>query len=440
MPSPDLSLYHGSTPLANKVAGHQNVMSDESGSLVIKPALPREIAFYHMLGSAPRSSALAQLKPFVAQFYGTLRLEGQLDGLGGISKEGIKVGEVPESIVLENLAHNYTRPCVLDAKLGTELHAPDASEEKRARMEKQARETTSHATGLRLTGCQIWHAPTSSYILTPKSYGKSLTPSSLPAGIIRFFPLPTDKLASLVLPLSPSSDNASTPSTGGGVSHLPLTPADPASLEKLTAPGPSGSSEKVPGPDSPTEPVEYTSHAIPPALLLRLLSAIDGKMAELEHVISRLEARFIGASALLVYEGDPERLEDALNRYDERQKALSVAAQGRGPGQSVKDADLEGDDEEEEEEEEEEDDELEDDYDSSTSSDDDSQDGQRADARRARRCPPFTLKMIDFAHTRLVQGEGRDEGVLLGLRTLRGLIQGRIGQVNADMGRQGASP
>ena len=133
-----------------------------------------------MLGSAPRSSTLAQLKPFVAQFYGTLRLEGQLDPSGGISKEGLKT-DVPEvspaqeytkprgadhlfvwisliatqSIVLENLAHNYTRPCVLDAKLGTELYDPDASAEKKARMEKQAKETTSHETGLRLTGCQV---------------------------------------------------------------------------------------------------------------------------------------------------------------------------------------------------------------------------------------------------------------------------------------------
>lgn len=60
-----------------------------------------------------------------------------------------------KSVVLENLAHAYTRPCILDAKLGTVLYSPEATEEKRARMDKQARETTSHETGLRLTGCQV---------------------------------------------------------------------------------------------------------------------------------------------------------------------------------------------------------------------------------------------------------------------------------------------
>jgi 1D-myo-inositol-tetrakisphosphate 5-kinase/inositol-polyphosphate multikinase len=34
-----LSIARASTPLANQVAGHQNVMSDESGSLVIKVTL-----------------------------------------------------------------------------------------------------------------------------------------------------------------------------------------------------------------------------------------------------------------------------------------------------------------------------------------------------------------------------------------------------------------
>ncbi|TYJ52526.1 hypothetical protein B9479_006886, partial [Cryptococcus floricola] len=42
----------------------------------------------------------------------------------------------------------------MDAKLGTVLFGPDASEEKRKRMDKQAHETTTHETGLRLTGCQ----------------------------------------------------------------------------------------------------------------------------------------------------------------------------------------------------------------------------------------------------------------------------------------------
>jgi 1D-myo-inositol-tetrakisphosphate 5-kinase/inositol-polyphosphate multikinase len=43
----------------------------------------------------------------------------------------------------------------MDAKLGTVLYELGATEEKKAKMEKQARETTIGRTGLRLTGCQV---------------------------------------------------------------------------------------------------------------------------------------------------------------------------------------------------------------------------------------------------------------------------------------------
>jgi len=58
--------------------------------------LPREIAFYHLLNSALRSAPVYKLKPLVPQFFGTLRLEGRVDGEGGITAEGLKPDEVPE--------------------------------------------------------------------------------------------------------------------------------------------------------------------------------------------------------------------------------------------------------------------------------------------------------------------------------------------------------
>ena len=59
------------------------------------------------------------------------------------------------SIVLENLSHKYSKPNILDIKLGTVLYDESASETKRARMEKTARETTSLETGVRLTGFSV---------------------------------------------------------------------------------------------------------------------------------------------------------------------------------------------------------------------------------------------------------------------------------------------
>lgn len=62
-----------------------------------------------------------------------------------------------QSLVLENLSHSFSKPNILDIKLGTVLYDDEASPEKRARMEKTARETTSLETGVRLTGFQVRH-------------------------------------------------------------------------------------------------------------------------------------------------------------------------------------------------------------------------------------------------------------------------------------------
>jgi hypothetical protein len=79
---------------------------------------------------------------------------GQLHiGLSCRPRTSVKL--TPQSVVLENLSHGFTHASVLDAKLGTMLHEPSAAPEKRERMEKQARETTTRETGLRLTGCQV---------------------------------------------------------------------------------------------------------------------------------------------------------------------------------------------------------------------------------------------------------------------------------------------
>lgn len=59
------------------------------------------------------------------------------------------------SIVLENLSNRFLKPNVLDIGLGTKLYDDEASEEKKARMIRSAKETTSLETGMRLTGFQV---------------------------------------------------------------------------------------------------------------------------------------------------------------------------------------------------------------------------------------------------------------------------------------------
>ena len=58
-------------------------------------------------------------------------------------------------LVLENVGHRFKLPHVMDIKLGTILYDDFATPEKRARMEKSARDTTSFETGIRITGFKV---------------------------------------------------------------------------------------------------------------------------------------------------------------------------------------------------------------------------------------------------------------------------------------------
>jgi 1D-myo-inositol-tetrakisphosphate 5-kinase/inositol-polyphosphate multikinase len=118
---------------------------------------------------------------------------------------------------------------------------------------------------------------------------------------------------------------------------------------------------------------------------------------KLKSVLEGLEMRFIGASILLVYEGDEEKLLQAFENAD----AGKVRGDGGEPDVAIVD------DEDSEEEE-----------DASVASD--------AESEVEEICPPITLRMIDFAHTWLVEGEGPDRGVLKGVETLEALVEGRL--------------
>lgn len=60
------------------------------------------------------------------------------------------------SIVLENIAAGFTRPNVIDVKLGSRLWADDAVPDKRARLDQASKETTSGSLGFRIAGMKVW--------------------------------------------------------------------------------------------------------------------------------------------------------------------------------------------------------------------------------------------------------------------------------------------
>ena len=159
-------------PLASQVGGHPGLSTSEDGSLLIKPTLAQEVSFYEHLASDP---VFAPLRPHIPKFYGALKFEEEVEGgnpetLHAAPKGGkdkclhLESRREPfarvfittaHSIVLENLSSSFSKPNILDIKLGTKYHDDKASEEKKARMIQAAKTSTSAETGIRLTGFQV---------------------------------------------------------------------------------------------------------------------------------------------------------------------------------------------------------------------------------------------------------------------------------------------
>ncbi len=58
-------------------------------------------------------------------------------------------------LVIENAAHGFLKPNIVDIKLGTDLYNDEVSPEKKEQMQNAAKRTTSWETGIRLTGFQV---------------------------------------------------------------------------------------------------------------------------------------------------------------------------------------------------------------------------------------------------------------------------------------------
>ncbi|KAI5480925.1 inositol-polyphosphate multikinase [Pseudohyphozyma bogoriensis] len=321
-------------PFVHQVAGHVSTIlaSPTGNATLIKPASARERDFYTQLGPSLSDTFVGLWTP---QFFGTLTLEGKMNDGGEVEKEGLEHELGKEMLVLENLTFRFARPNVLDIKLGTQLYDEDATEEKKQRMIKASQETTSGTTGVRLTGFQVWDSTELSYKVTPKTYGKSISPADLPEGFARFF-----------LPL--------------------ITSASP--------------------------------------LLTPLLETILLALKSLIKAWSQLEIRMRGGSLLLVVEGDEKLLRAAMVREGlfpgEDGKLVDRSALAR---QSAQEEDLDSDDE------------------GSVASSTDSQ-----GAAKLETLDVFELRLIDFAHVSHAKGQGPDEGVLMGLRTVEVLIEGLL--------------
>ena len=140
-----------------------------------------------------------------------------------------------------------------------------------------------------------------------------------------------------------------------------------------------------------------SSSGLPKEILEPILRAIYEEIAEIRQVYSSLEIRMVGASLLIIYEADWTRAEQCLTSFSD------------------------------EEDEKDEDEGI---YDYDYDDDDDDDDENENNSKQPG--PPFVVKLIDFAHTRLAPGEGPDQNVLIGMDTVLKLLVARLEEIGAS--------
>ena len=305
---------------------------------MIKPCTAAEIAFYESIHAHPDFAAL------LPTFMGTLvvsspeqvqalreqdpmsinaALQAQENAVEKVTLESTAVTPTPDdqsgiyghriatrqAIVLENLVVGFTKPNILDVKLGARLWGDDAPPAKRARMAKTASETTSVSLGFRIAGTKVWQPRNSAgregelantgegeYKVYDKIYGRRLTKENVMEGFEEYF---LDKSASGQLLTSPRR-----------------------------------------------------------LVIRRCIEELD----TMQRVLQGQESRMYSASILFVYEGDKEVLEAATTGAsveDAAKNAHSLRGMGQrdnaaeeGLDGDQKDGDVDEDEDEEEDEEE----------------------------------------------------------------------------------------
>jgi 1D-myo-inositol-tetrakisphosphate 5-kinase/inositol-polyphosphate multikinase len=131
---------------------------------------------------------------------------------------------------------------------------------------------------------------------------------------------------------------------------------------------------------------EQSTQGLPKEQLLPVVEEIRRHVAIIRDAFAQLEVRMVGGSFLIIYESDLERAKQGVALLEEG---------------------VEDDDEDE----------------------DDEEDAEEEDEENTKPGLPCLVKLIDFAHTTVVAGEGPDEGVLLGMDTTLKLLDGRIAQI-----------
>lgn len=148
---------------------HDQDAADNLGELKsprLDPKLQSEVPFQMLDWNSRLSSEKISYNPWSLRCH-----KQQLSRMRSESKDR----KLFKFLLLENVVHHFSYPCILDLKMGTRQHGDDASEEKAARQMKKCEQSTSATLGVRVCGMQVYQLSTGHYLCRNKYYGRGLS-------------------------------------------------------------------------------------------------------------------------------------------------------------------------------------------------------------------------------------------------------------------------
>jgi len=153
-----------------QVGGHGSVdksqaMQVNKKGLVLKPIQEgargeREVEFFKAVTNSSDFS-MAVFKEFIPQFH-------------GVSRKKLEDGTMVEYLMMENLTKDFSKPCIMDVKIGTKTYGPDASDKKMAQQDASYA-GTKQPFGFSVPGLSVHVGEEKdTVIMKGKEYGRTL--------------------------------------------------------------------------------------------------------------------------------------------------------------------------------------------------------------------------------------------------------------------------
>eukprot|EP00027_Filamoeba_sp_ATCC50430_P004612 CAMPEP_0168556132 /NCGR_PEP_ID=MMETSP0413-20121227/8713_1 /TAXON_ID=136452 /ORGANISM="Filamoeba nolandi, Strain NC-AS-23-1" /LENGTH=470 /DNA_ID=CAMNT_0008587045 /DNA_START=8 /DNA_END=1416 /DNA_ORIENTATION=- len=152
--------------LPHQTGGHTGTFQKLSGGKIMKAVSVGEFTFY---GNLYKSTVEWPLKAFLPSFFGTETKHGK------------------SWIIIEDLCHGFSFPCVMDIKMGLTSAGEDATPEKREQMLKKDVKSTTSSLGLRITGMKVYQVTNGEYLQYTKSWGRKVTDDGIEDALLKFF-------------------------------------------------------------------------------------------------------------------------------------------------------------------------------------------------------------------------------------------------------------